>query len=777
MAHKAVGEDATIKRNPFKKLKEAEFMSENDLNATFVEVINKSALAPALRLAFCGDKPNSLKVDDDGQKVDSAFYRFQDAPGDGRQRWSDQLIPVEFKSAKGNAIQDPYEDTADGVRPATSEHRTKNRGQIITYAESLFAIQHRLAVFTLLVIGRKARFIRWDRSGSIVTNKFDYYLQWKFFVDVLWRVANCCNVLLGFDPTAHLLSLGDPYYELMTTAAVEQDSDIHHTERFLALDEVPKLPLVFAYVRKAFRESLEDWPRYRVEPRFRAKGLAGRGTRGYVALDCETQRFVWLKDAWRAHYLLVDREGDILERLKKAQVARVPTVVCHGDIGDQVTLTPQWWEQKNSYPTPSPSTCADNVGGPSSSTSTKRKLDEADEEAVPPPKGLSELPFRTECPLRCHKHYRLVEEEVALPLSEFQNGKQLIYVVRDCVLAHQQAYKKAKLLHRDISSGNILIYPRIMRVQDQFGAQRLQMTFTGLLADWEMAKPIDTEGPRQPERTGTWQYMSVALLSRTRTLVEICDELESFFYVILYHAVRYLKSNFIGTTVADYIDEFFDQYGFFNDEYVCGQLKLNTIEQGRLVFQGSSLHFDAPAVNTFLTRLLSWFKARRFVLQYDSGGTESVIASLPPAPRPPTPPSPCSSALHPSVALEFECQGDVEEDAPTTRIDIPELESKSAPTPLERKLASMVLTHEPMLQDLKDAIERLSWANSEKLGDRVPPTWRPDQRIKLSVVVGGSSSKKLKLDEATQSEPALIVPSHPPKTPRKGLPLPRRTRR
>ncbi len=63
----------------------------------------------------------------------------------------------------------------------------------------------------------------------------------------------------------------------------------------------------------------------------------------------------------------------------------------------------------------------------------------------------------------------------------------------------------AKLVHRDISSGNILIYPKIIRVKDPNDPQkkRLQFKWTGLLADWEMAKSSDPEqqGQRQPERT------------------------------------------------------------------------------------------------------------------------------------------------------------------------------------------------------------------------------------------------------------------------------------
>ena len=56
-------------------------------------------------------------------------------------------------------------------------------------------------------------------------------------------------------------------------------------------------------------------------------------------------------------------------------------------------------------------------------------------------------------------------------------------------LAHEAAYSLKNVLHRDISGGNILIYPRVRR--DRNG-RNPQMVWSGLLSDWELAKPIDT---------------------------------------------------------------------------------------------------------------------------------------------------------------------------------------------------------------------------------------------------------------------------------------------
>ncbi|TFK82476.1 hypothetical protein K466DRAFT_500245, partial [Polyporus arcularius HHB13444] len=554
-----------------------------------VELINHHDLMPGLKMISCGARPDATH---DQQNHDCAIYRAEDAPAvDNAPHWADQLIPVIFKASNDSSLQDAYAEDGDGVQAGEADLCRKTRDQLMSHAELLFAAQQRLVVFILLVIGRTARFIRSDRSSTEETVDIDYYLDWEPFVNILWRIAHCSRPVLGLDPTARRLSPADPLYALMTGFAAPREGDVDHRERILHRHEVPKQPFVFQYVRKSFGESLDsNWPRYCVEvpdgdkrrqflickPHFRAKGLSGRGTRGYVALDCETKRFVWLKDAWRTHDLLVDREGDILQRLKEAKVPRVPTLVCHGDIDNQVTLTRHCGEDSdtnlgsNQEPGSPPSSphhklsSTEAIAGHHASTSKKRKFpdDEEDAGAAPPAEGPN-----TQSPphvgrSRHYKHYRLVVEEVALPLSEFQSGKQLIQVVRDCVLAHFRATTDAKLLHCDISTGNLLIYPKIMRVRETDGTRkgRLRMKYTGLLADWEMAKPIDQ---RQPKHTGSWEFMSAALSCGLKD-AEVCDEIESFYYVLLYQAVRYLQSNFDCPTVENYIIDFFDDYAYVN---------------------------------------------------------------------------------------------------------------------------------------------------------------------------------------------------------------------
>ncbi|OJT02866.1 hypothetical protein TRAPUB_6591 [Trametes pubescens] len=97
--------------------------------------------------------------------------------------------------------------------------------------------------------------------------------------------------------------------------AKEDPDDDLPTGKFESVDGED--PHVFRYVREKFRESLvPGWPRYKLrikvrvgnkdkvrvflvaKPLFEAPSMFGRATRGYVAIDVRTGRFVFLKDSW-----------------------------------------------------------------------------------------------------------------------------------------------------------------------------------------------------------------------------------------------------------------------------------------------------------------------------------------------------------------------------------------------------------------------------------------------------------------------------------------------
>ncbi|KAF8491003.1 hypothetical protein BU17DRAFT_18695, partial [Hysterangium stoloniferum] len=72
------------------------------------------------------------------------------------------------------------------------------------------------------------------------------------------------------------------------------------------------------------------------------------------------------------------------------------------------------------------------------------------------------------------QHYRLFLNEFGRSLTDFKNTKEMVTAVRDAIIAHGDAYDKAEIFHRDISSGNILI----------------TQTGGGLLIDWDLCKKL-----------------------------------------------------------------------------------------------------------------------------------------------------------------------------------------------------------------------------------------------------------------------------------------------
>lgn len=717
-----------------------------------IAAVNESNLAPGFKITGSKDKPDA-----DGyskERIDASFFRDGRVPGDNRPNWAEQVVSLEFKDNK--TANDPFDDRTDDKVEADAITRKRVRGQLISYAELVFRYQHRTALYQLLIMGRHFRFIRWDRSGTIVTRAVDYFERPDLLCEMLWHMAQLVDEQLGMDPSAVRIRQGDRDYALMEQVAFPQEEDWEHEERLI--DALPGGDQVFRYVRDAFRNSLHEtwsWPRYRLDvpdgkeirqylvgkPIFHASGMAGRGTRGYVALDCQSRRFVWLKDAWRAHYDLVDQEGSVLENLNKAKVRNVPTLVCHGDILEQSTKTPDYWPTRKDpevLTTPKP---------------RKRSISEVEDTS------------EEECPLRRHRHYRLVVQEVAMDLTAFRTGKQLVSIIYDCVtgectssclvshvlltglLAHDEAMTKAKIVHRDVSGGNILIFPKAAHLPNG----NMAVKWKGLLADWELSKPVcddpSRSRARQPERTvcfqtrpivacfdghsqGTWQYMSVAALEDHAKVIETSDELESFFHVLLYNAVRHLKSNC--PDVGVFIEDFFDTHSIRDDRYVCGSKKSDTMQDHgeiRLIGSKDILLFESP-LDGFFSEALKWFKAHYKVQAYQNSLTPPPSPLAPPAP--PSPPAKPAQTLSPPSSPQsgaFDDFGERDNGAPVEPLRIGGV-AKDVPKPTQKEEddALKVSNHADML-DLLFRAGKSKWTADHAIGDNVPLTFEPKRPV------------------------------------------------
>ncbi|PIL33408.1 hypothetical protein GSI_04030 [Ganoderma sinense ZZ0214-1] len=518
------------------------FGSEKQMYEYITKTLNESDQFSRVGMTFVttGYKPD--KNDDSKQTIDCGMYAAKLAPqeeytesGEESRRMVWALIELLIECKLDGVGQDPFDDSTEGGE-VTAEKRREVLGQILSYVELAFKYQQREAVFMVLFLGKYARVVRFDRSGIIASEKVDYKKDGEGLTEFLVRYARLGLAKRGHDPTAFRISPADPLGEKLKehgAAAAEKDPEDHVQKLFnQSLDE--KWPWWKLYVHD---EESDKTKWFAVgKPHFYAGGVAGRGTRGYVAvpLDDDGEKidskaaFVYLKDAWRVDHEGMEMEGTILKALNAAKVPYVPTLLYHGDL-DQSTLSYDRWTDYHEGKT------------------------------------------RETCSLKSHQHYRLVVAEVGKPLSEFENSIELVWALVCCITAHEQACA-AGYIHRDISAGNILLY------RDATGH------WAGLLNDWELSKEWKggktQGGGRQLDRTGTWQFMSVHALVKKHRPIEIPDDLESFFHVLVYFAIRFLPHNLADNLVGHFLYTYFDDYSDGAPGFTCGQLKYNAIKRG-----------------------------------------------------------------------------------------------------------------------------------------------------------------------------------------------------
>ncbi|KAI0806751.1 hypothetical protein C8Q74DRAFT_1362347 [Fomes fomentarius] len=623
--------------------------SEKSISKEWTAVVNKRRLCPGYKVALSEDR--AAVGDPTKLKVDGAIYLSGQTPSNGRPLWSRLRALIEFK--RGGAGNDPFDDTTGD---AGAQSRTANRGQDISYSLRAFTRQQRTAIFMFLINGSKARVTCWERGGTIFTEAFDYVKNPDLLCEFLWRFSLQTDENQGIDTTAEPLKKKEHDYRLMDRLA---NGPLHYPKKANKANQPPDvssvegttLPLpardkdgeeapigTFTYIREKFAESLEDeWPRYRVtvptsgkgkkkfliaKPVFQAPGMVGRGTRGYIAVDVETSQFVWLKDTWRPYYAGMKAEGEILQTLKRAGVTRIPTVLCGGDLGhqtqthfyqidDDVVASDEEMEgQDGEQQAP---TTGSGVPAESESNRGSKRGHSGDVKNVFASKK------EPHSRMRHLSHYRLVVNEVCLPLDEIKSSRQLIQVTLDATEAHQQAVTKAHIIHGDISVGNVLILPTIV---EEDGKRVVR--WRGILADWELSKDIPEDGTkataRFPERTGTWQFTSAALLLYLGEPPRVPDEIESLFYLVLYNGVRYLLSSV--AEVKWFLKEFFDSFTVVGHKYRCGSKKQDAMVHGALSFNGGEITFSSSPddpddpLNGMITEMLEHFKARYKILAY-----------------------------------------------------------------------------------------------------------------------------------------------------------------
>ena len=216
---------------------------------------------------------------------------------------------------------------------------SRTLGQNVSYASDAFARQHRIFYFSIFIIGAHARFIRWDRSGAIVSRAFNYKTQPKYLCDFLWRFGMAASHRRGYDPTVMRATREEEEIfkraiksqvavQLRIDPKVEKKKFSEEVKLHYARDRVTKVE-VYDEKRKAVDHYLVS------RPVKSPNSVAGRCTRGFWSVrleDNEKGDVTFMKDTWRIDVDRMQPEGVAYAKLNEKKVPNVGTMLCGSDV-------------------------------------------------------------------------------------------------------------------------------------------------------------------------------------------------------------------------------------------------------------------------------------------------------------------------------------------------------------------------------------------------------------------------------------------------------------
>ncbi|KAH9855751.1 hypothetical protein C2E23DRAFT_548717 [Lenzites betulinus] len=485
--------------------------------------------------------------------------------------WEHIASVIEVKATEGD---DPFP-----WRGEEHEKHVAMAAQVAKNARNLMLAHGFLASFVIGIYGRTARIARFDHTSALVSPRIDLErvdgvkaLQkffWHFTHPVFGSTVACS------DPTVARLSAADQAWirsELQKASAKDWEQhvgDLANGRRIEVYDQdtrqsVPYLLYHLIDVNgRLFSRATMVWRAIEDTRMWKDDELVCNPARsGPVKPQI-------VKEAWRQ--VVRTAEADFYRRLNKKGVRTgVATMVCGGDLG---RLEIDLWQkidevQRNSQSDPSSPAHLE----PEASTSSRASTAPASQ--VPTPDPLSAY-YTTFCsfrggrapavgdgtsdmnqnywdfPLPRLQHYtwsmglinpqlwhlershiRMVIDKVGRPLTQFTCTRELIEAVRDAVLGHKRAWEDARVLHRDISVGNILIADEPTNEPNS----------SGFLHDFDYSW-MENGGPddvRQAGRTGTYYFMARELVSAAPGTIHDCHhDLESFYWVIIWVILRH----------------------------------------------------------------------------------------------------------------------------------------------------------------------------------------------------------------------------------------------
>ncbi|KAI0365541.1 hypothetical protein BV20DRAFT_973090 [Pilatotrama ljubarskyi] len=515
--------------------------------------------------------------------------------------WSRFSMVIE---AKDLADKDPF------AKGNTISH-ADTMVQLAVSARSLMFAHGFLATFMLGVYGDTVRIARFDHSCAVASRPFSLKSTEglravrEFFWNFVHPWEGGPGAVVGCDPTIRKLTDADQTWvkESLGEDAEEvlQGVDLREGRWAKVWDEDDsrnwKAYIMFKLLdvnARLFSRSTMVW-------------LGIEDTRvGHTNDATEENTEVQLriiKEAWRQ--VIRTPETKFYERLKQTvpedEWRGLPKVTHGGDLGTrdvkrwEAARAKEPWngdddllELRSTFSTGSAtsgsSTAPSSLFSSASSSSSFGELSDSEmtddaQSAQGPPDGYPypmhetyswRLSVGDDAQPRERSHVRFVVDTVGRPLSQFKTTKELVTAMRDAIKGHQLALQYGGILHRDVSTGNILIVDRprddrtkgilhdydysSMTLVPPAGAPASASSNPPPLRPLELADRFeDIIGFK--ERTGTYYFMAIELLQPS--YMDVCHDahhdLESFFWVLLWIVLRHTKYARIGPNACSEI--------------------------------------------------------------------------------------------------------------------------------------------------------------------------------------------------------------------------------
>ena len=228
-----------------------------------------------------------------------------------------------------------------------TESGIHTRGQIAAYAGLAMSMSFRRHFFSILVLGRYARFIRWDRCGAIVTRRFDYTKHPMLVFDFYLRFGQLTSLQRGYDPTVQPCK-GSQIPQLVCDAFRRYHKSSWYGGTTSKRGQVS--PSFEGFLRITVKDEVSTQVFFVPPPRYQHASLFPfcRSTRRSLACPLPKRnaknppKMCFLKDSWHEVSHRAPREADIYRILKEEGVKYVASMRLGGDVAGLETETQEW---------------------------------------------------------------------------------------------------------------------------------------------------------------------------------------------------------------------------------------------------------------------------------------------------------------------------------------------------------------------------------------------------------------------------------------------------